>query len=36
MAHIERRINFQNFLNEIIKLDEEINTIKKWINEAIE
>lgn len=36
MAHIERRINFQNFLNEIIKVDEEINTIKKWITEAIE
>jgi hypothetical protein len=35
ITHIERRINFQNFLNEIIKVDEEIKTVKKWINEAI-
>ncbi len=35
MAHIERRINFQNFLNELIKIDDEIDAIKRWINEAI-
>jgi hypothetical protein len=35
MAHIERRINFQTFLNELIKIDDEIDAIKRWINETI-
>ncbi|MBU4220745.1 MAG: hypothetical protein KKA10_03840 [Euryarchaeota archaeon] len=35
ITHIERKINFQKFLNELIQVDEEISTIKKWINEAI-
>jgi len=35
ITHIERNINFQNFLNELIKIDDEIDAIKRWINEAI-
>lgn len=35
ITHIERNINFQKFLSELIKIDDEIKTIRKWINEAI-
>jgi len=36
VPHIERSRNFQNFLNKLIKVDDEANTLKKWIKEAIE
>ena len=35
IPHVERNRNFQNFLNELISIDEEMKTIKKWIKEAI-
>lgn len=35
IPHIERNRIFQKFLNELISRDEEINTIKQWIEEAI-
>ena len=33
--HIERNKNFQKFLLRLIKKDDEIKTLKKWINETI-
>ncbi len=33
--HIERHPKFQNFLNELIKRDNEIKTLRKWIKEVI-
>lgn len=35
VLHIERNRNYQNFVNKLVEADEEINTIKKWIKEAI-
>ncbi len=35
IPHIEKNRNFQKFLDELIRIDEEINTIKQWIEEAI-
>ncbi len=35
ITHIERGKNFQNFLNELIKTDDEVKTIKKWIKEFV-
>lgn len=35
ITHIERQSNFQNFLNELIKSDDEINTLREWLREAI-
>ena len=36
ILHIERNINFQDFIEELIKVDTEIHTLKKWIKQAIE
>jgi hypothetical protein len=35
ITHIERNINFQNFLNELIRVDDEIDKMKRWINEVV-
>ena len=33
IPHIERRTGFQAFLNELIKTDNEIKTLRRWIKE---
>ena len=36
IIHIERNINFQKFIDELINVDTEIHTLKKWIKEALQ
>ncbi|RJS71626.1 hypothetical protein CW696_04250, partial [ANME-2 cluster archaeon] len=34
IPHVERNRNFHSFLNKLIEVDDEIDTLKKWIREV--
>ena len=35
IPRLDKYRNFQNFLNELIEVDNEVDTIKDWINEIV-